>query len=459
MSKVSIRQPLMLYALVFMVLLGFVVVTIASFSVIQASQRSYRRAAAGELRAIAATLAPGAPSAHPLRWGPEGASEAALVSAAAPSGDVDLAAARRAADVDAVSEGSLAVLVAAFPEETYLVASIGSVPRSIAFVEISRMLLPVLLAILAAAALMAFMMSRLLLPPLESLAEVAEDARPAELGGLVAGDAPNEIAEVAQRFRRTVRLLNAERELVEEQRDELGRMQESLVRASKLASVGRLAAGIAHEIGNPLAAVHGYLSLMKAGLEEPQRTEVLERSLRELDRIHATIKKLLTYARQGETASEPRAPFASGRIVKEAVALVRGHPALRAVSIEDTLEDRERLDAYGHAQRLNQVLVNLLLNAGQAMEGRNPATIRITRQLTPETVEIQVEDDGPGIPPELRASVFDPFYTTKDPGEGTGLGLAVSRALMEAMGGDLALRDGTGTGACFTVRLPRATGD
>ena len=159
-------------------------------------------------------------------------------------------------------------------------------PTSSAVSEIARLLPWVLLGSLLGAALLSYALSRVLMGPLEALAEVAETPRPTEDMPLVASDAPNEFVEVARRFRSPVRSLNEERERVEAQRDELPRMQESLVRASKLASVGRLAAGIAHEIGNPLAAVKGYLSLVKRDLPPNERKEIVERSGRELDRIH-----------------------------------------------------------------------------------------------------------------------------------------------------------------------------
>src|SRR5262249_24778291 len=137
-----------------------------------------------------------------------------------------------------------------------------------------------------------------------------------------------------QTFRRTLRRLKEERELMAAQKRELEQMQESLVRASKLASVARLAAGIAHEIGNPLAAVQGYLALLPR-LDDKEQKEVIERSAKELQRIHETIKKLLTYARQEDSA--PLAPIKLSQVVSDALLLVRGHPVMRPVEIEDEL--------------------------------------------------------------------------------------------------------------------------
>lgn len=343
--------------------------------------------------------------------------------------------------------------------EAYLVAELDpKIASSIAFSEIARLAPLMLVGALACAAGLAFMTSRLVMPPLTALAEVARSPRADEPGGLVASDAPNEIVEVARRFRRTVRLLNAERELAEAQKEELQRMQESLVRASKLASVGRLAAGIAHEIGNPLAAVQGYLSLMRQGLSPSERDDVLDRTLRALERIHVTIKKLLMFARPGETTAEPVAPFAVSTVVDEVLELVRSHPTLRLVDIR-TVGFDPTLTALGHPHRLHQVLVNLVLNAGQAMGDTKEPRLELVAEPRPESVLITVRDCGPGIAAAHRAQVFDPFFTTKAPGEGTGLGLAVSRAVVESMGGDLTLAPESKEqrpGAEFIIRLKRA---
>jgi two-component system NtrC family sensor kinase len=459
MKKVSIRQPLVAYALVFMVAVAFVVLTLASFAMVNASRRAYRRATTQELRALSRELSLAEVRRLVASFPASDELALAVVTSSVSALGLDAAAARQVSLQAEERSAFIAVPIAQPGVEAFLVAQVSTtIPVSIAFVEITRLMPLVLLAALAFAAILTFLIARLLLPPLDALAEVAADPRPADpAASLTTPDAPTEIHDVARRFRQTIRLLNEERDLVQAQKDELGRMQESLVRASKLASVGRLAAGIAHEVGNPLAAVKGYLSLLKLGLEEPERTEVLDRSAKELDRIHGTIKKLLTYARQGETSAEPARPLSTRAVVREALALVRGHPALSGTEVVDALGPDEGPDAVGHAGRLNQVVVNLLLNAAQAMEGRPGSKVTLRREAEGERVALWVEDNGPGIPEALRDAIFDPFFTTKEPGEGTGLGLAVSRALMEAMGGDLRLAAHEGEGASFVAHLPTAS--
>lgn len=456
MSKVSIRQPVVLYAMVFMLIIAFSVVTLASLAMVNASRRAYRRSVLQELRAVAKSAPTNvlprivASRPHDLEL------EVGLVSTATPALGVTIEEARTAARKPSLSSSMVVVPVSYGASEAYLVGRFpSSVPLSIAFVEVTRMIPIVLIGALACAAVLAFMIGRLVLPPLTALSEIAQDVRADSGGTLEPSDAPNEIVEVARNFRRTIRMLNDERQRIEAQRDELARMQASLVRASKLASVGRLAAGIAHEIGNPLAAVHGYLSLMKGGLDDAQRDEVLERSLKELGRINDTIKKLLTYAREGEEASEPTTPFSPGKVVEEALGLVRGHPSLRDVQIDNRIPAEAHVIALGHAGRLNQVLVNLLLNAAHAVAGREQQRIVLTLEEAEGQLTLLVSDTGSGIEEENREQIFDPFFTTKAPGEGTGLGLAISRSLMEAMDGDLEVVDSREGGATFAIRLTR----
>lgn len=451
MSRVSVRQPIVIYATVFMFLITVVVVCIAGVSMIRGTHKAFRRAVATELRAM---LARGnlRTIREEIAARPKDLEvEFAIVSTTEAPFGLTLEAANVLAQKPDSSPSFIAHRVTTEPSEIYLVARFDrSVPYSIAVVELTRMIPFSLFGALGCAAILAFMIGRLLLPPLSALGEIARDSA-VRTDGLVSEDAPNEILEVAQSFRRTLRQLKEERERIAAQHQELERMHASLVRASKLASVGRLAAGIAHEIGNPLAAVQGYLAILPK-LDEEERKEVVERSAKELQRIHETIKKLLAYARRDEPSEPPR-PIALSQVIGDAVILVKGHPAIRNVEVMLELGPDGAPDAVAHPGGLGQVLVNLLLNAGQALEGRAAPRIEIRRRIEGENVEVSVEDNGPGIEPDKLELIFDPFYTTKAPGEGTGLGLAVSRSLIESMEGDLTVTSGEGKGARFVIRL------
>ena len=453
-SRTSIRQPLLVYASLFMVLVALVVGVISWFSLVTASQRAYRRAARRSLALVANQRSLNTIEVLDRTPAPMGELTLAIASTTTVAFGLSLAQVRAEASTPSLDSAFVAIPIEAPGRELYLVGLFDStVPMSIALVEVARMTPFVLLGALGCAGVLVVLVGRILLPPLAALREAAEETQPTPDAALSV-PAPNEIVEVAHRFRQTVRQLNEERELVEAQRDELARMQQSLVRASKLASVGRLAAGIAHEIGNPLAAVQGYLSLLDGGLPEEQARDVLARSRSELTRIHETIQKLLTYARTGvERPSEP-GPFDVRAALNEAIGLARGHPALRGIALSTSGVQGAVPNGYGLEDHFRQVIVNLLLNAGHALEGHPAPRVEIRLAFDARFVTVTIIDNGDGVPEDLKEAIFDPFYTTKAPGQGTGLGLAVSRSLMEAIGGDLTVADATGGGAAFSIALP-----
>jgi signal transduction histidine kinase len=229
----------------------------------------------------------------------------------------------------------------------------------------------------------------------------------------------------------------------------LRQQREHLVAQEKLVTVGRLAAGVAHEIGNPLAAVLGYTDLLRA--DEPPdgaRRDSLERIRTETERIRAIVADLLDYSRPVTGAVEP---VRLGDAVEVALSLLRPQARFRDVEVACAGLD-ELPPAASSQSRLTQVLLNLLLNAADAMHGRG--TIAVSGALVEDAVELRIADSGPGVDDADRARIFDPFFTTKEPGKGTGLGLSISRSLVEAYGGTLALAPST-RGAVFVVRLPR----
>lgn len=449
MTHGSIRRALFIYSVVLSLTLAAVVVTFSSLVLLKSTRRAHGEVVRQHVRWLARSLAAEDP------FDDTQGLTAELSVATATIGPISLQDARSAVPEEVDAGGWLSVPIPVPGPESYLVYRLH--PRTAmtgARGEVERLVAVGLGLGLFFGLLLYMLLARLLLPQLTNLQLLAED--PALREGALASDAaPNEIASVGRAFRTSLRALEEEREKLERQHRELERMQESLLRASKLAVVGRLAAGVAHEIGNPLAAVLGYLSLLQQGLPEKEQLEVLERSRRELQRIHETIKKLLTYARPDETQPEPGA-LASPRVVHEALVLVRSHPLLQGIELVESFSPEDELDALGHEGPLGQVIVNLVLNAGHALGGTPAPRIELSRRVEEERVVWTVSDNGPGVPAEHRAHVFDPFFTTKPPGEGTGLGLAVSRSLMERMGGDLVLVPREGEGAIFEVVLPRA---
>ena len=232
----------------------------------------------------------------------------------------------------------------------------------------------------------------------------------------------------------------------------LASQREQLIRTEKLASVGQLAAGVAHEIGNPLAAILGFVDILRAGVDHPtsaaETRDMLDRVKAETQRIHRTIEDLLAYSRPSREEAQPTDAL---KILKASQGLLEPQKRFRLVRVV-TEAPAEWPRVVVSPGRLQQVFVNLLLNAADAMDGEGTVTVSCTR--ADRRVMIAFTDTGPGVPAELRRKIFDPFFTTKPPGQGTGLGLAISRSILETFGGGLDLGSNGGPGASFVVSLP-----
>jgi signal transduction histidine kinase len=231
----------------------------------------------------------------------------------------------------------------------------------------------------------------------------------------------------------------------------LAEARETLLRTEKLATVGRLAAGLAHEVGNPLGAVEGYVELARARLPpdpHPDLVDALARIATAAQRIDRIVRDLLDFARP---AAPLLAPMDLAAAVDASIRLARVQARFKHVEVElDACESLPRVMADEH--HLSQVLLNLLLNAGDAMGGAGQVRL-VARAAQHGRVVLAVEDSGPGIAAVDLPRIFDPFFTTKDPGEGTGLGLAISHRIMESFGGEIAARNGEGGGAVFELRF------
>jgi signal transduction histidine kinase len=243
--------------------------------------------------------------------------------------------------------------------------------------------------------------------------------------------------------------------------EQLRRSQDLLLRQEKLASLGRLAAGLAHEINNPLSSVAGFAEALQRraqsarGRAPDDRHEVSEYLTfiqEEVARAAAIVRRLLDFARQREPSFE-EIDLAS--LARDTVAIFARQAAVANKRIVlDLAPDLPVVRA--DQQMLQQVILNLLTNALDAIEGAGE--VRITAQVFGEHVELSVEDTGCGIPPEYLPKVLDPFFTTKEVGKGTGLGLAICLGIVEQHGGSIEVKsDSRGKGTTVVVRLPVGT--
>jgi signal transduction histidine kinase len=271
-----------------------------------------------------------------------------------------------------------------------------------------------------------------------------------------------EVARLASAFNEMASQLRADRAALQERLEELERAtdelttaQEQLVRSARLAAVGRLSAGVAHEIGNPLAAIRGMLDLMEAGdLARAEEGEFVLRIQRETERIHHTIRDLLDFSRHEPGQSgriESSASLAD--VVEDTVKLVDRQSRFRDIALELAV-DHSLPRVRGDHERLRQLLLNLLFNAADALSGRG--TIEVSATGANGRVQLVVSDDGPGIDGEILDQVFDPFVTTKPAGQGTGLGLAVCHTIVDQLGGSIRAENRSTGGASFEVSLPAA---
>jgi C4-dicarboxylate-specific signal transduction histidine kinase len=346
------------------------------------------------------------------------------------------------------------------------------------------------------------LLRRRLVEPMESL---AADARRIAEGDLHHRVGPLDSLEL-EHLRQSVHAM-ADR-LIEDQRrlaknvesldltnQELIRARDQVVHAARLASVGTLAAGIAHEVGNPLAAILAFADVAKSRLSRGGNDVELLDSIRdEAYRIDRIVRGLLEYARPRKGGATPMSP---GRVLDRVRELLDNQGKLDRLKCTWSVAP-DVPDVVMDPQQLEQVLVNLALNAIDAVEGTEDPRLSVTiaveepevarlparrvddppgidyrhrRRLATDEVRgvdplfnaehvvvIQVVDNGSGIPEDDLENIFDPFFTTKELGKGTGLGLSICARLVEGMGGHIQASNAPQGGACFTIRLPGANG-
>lgn len=236
---------------------------------------------------------------------------------------------------------------------------------------------------------------------------------------------------------------------------ERNQLERQLFHSEKLASVGLLAAGVAHEIGNPLAAILGYAQILKKPDQDPDvRGEWLTAIQSEAERIERIIKELLAYSRPSQGL---RDRLSVNEAVASILAMLTNQKLFRGVNVSMDLDPANPIVIMDR-DHLTQVMVNLVVNAAHALDGQG--WIKVSTKLNRPTAAILVRDNGPGVPAELIDRIFDPFFTTKAVGQGTGLGLSICHRIVESEGGSIRLNQtGPGTGAEFEIRLPLAEED
>ncbi len=303
-----------------------------------------------------------------------------------------------------------------------------------------------------------YILSRIVVRPVDRLLSATEKITGGYYGNRVVVSGPMELARLAESFNIMSDTLRTKEEevgshvrAIEEANRELKQAREEAVRSEKMASVGLLAAGTAHEIGTPLASVIGYAEILASELEhDPSHTDYLVRIMDSCGRIDRIVRGLLEYARPKAPAFED---VDTGKLLLETVELLKHQGQMKKCRVEIASESGLPLVALDPYQ-LQQVLINLMMNAADAMEEGGMMSIS-ARYINPDdTVQIDIADTGSGILPENISRIFDPFFTTKEPGRGTGLGLAIAARIIEGFGGRITVHSSPGAGSCFTLTLP-----
>ena len=323
-----------------------------------------------------------------------------------------------------------------------------------------------------------YLLRRMVIQPISATAEAAEAIATGDLSRRMPPGKTRELAAMSDSVNRMTERLLTE--------------QTQLIRAEKLASVGRLAAGVAHEIGNPLGAINGYLHLLNGAGRTDRDREVITGLERETARIDRIVRGLLDYARPRQRTA---VAIDLNDTVQSVVALLTNQGVLRRITTQTDLDPGMPV-LFGERHDLEQVFVNLLLNAADAMNGegrigiyssrtsttllRNADTRRMSDPLgvnverppltrvqawldagnrPEEVVKVVISDSGTGVPEADVDRIFDPFFTTKEPGRGTGLGLAIVSRIVDNLRGVIWVERAREGGAAFHLIMPLLRAD
>jgi signal transduction histidine kinase len=345
-----------------------------------------------------------------------------------------------------------------------------------------------------------FLLSRVLVKPLKDLVRLTQKISEGDFSQKIEGTPKNEIGQLIGSFNRMIDKLAENQESLENYltslestNKKLVEAQEELTRTEKLASIGRFAAGVAHEVGNPLGAILGYTSILeKEGVDREESKDYLKRIEKEIQRINRIVRELLDFARPSKIEIRE---VNINKVIESTLSLLSYQKGFK--NIETRLDLQNPLAMIkGDESQLSQVMINIILNAVDAMPNggilkiqteelvaEEPVTDRLQRLHSPRRrrgdptesdyshmrkpdplssmmtrfsagnrlVRIRFSDTGMGIKKEDLDRIFDPFFTTKAPDKGTGLGLSISLRIVESMGGEVKVQSEVGKGSTFDL--------
>jgi two-component system, NtrC family, sensor kinase len=348
------------------------------------------------------------------------------------------------------------------------------------------------------------LLSRVLVKPLKDLVQFTQKVTEGDFSQKIAVTSGNEIGQLISSFNRMLERLKENQENIENHvrslehtNKQLKQAREELIRTEKLASIGRFAAGVAHEVGNPLGAILGFTSvLQEQGLDPEESKDYLKRIEKEIERINRIVRELLDFARPTKFETSE---VEMNKVVENTLSLFTFQQNFKTINTQlDLQEELPRIK--GDESQLSQVLINIILNAVDAMPSGgtlgiqtreyvvensfaeelrprnprrrkndpvesdyshlrqlNPLTVMLTKfQRGDRLVKVRISDTGIGIKKGDLERIFDPFFTTKSPDKGTGLGLSISLMIIESMSGEMRVESELGKGSTFEIYLPAA---
>lgn len=324
----------------------------------------------------------------------------------------------------------------------------------------------VIIFVVAVSLFLGIILYKIVSRPVQVLAEGMGKVASGDLDYSVPIESSDEMGLLATTFNSMIHDLKAARdqrekwtqmleEEVAKKTEEIQRTHDSLVQTEKLASLGRMAAGVAHEINNPLTGVVTFAHLLKKRFPpESSEADDLNVIIEQSERCSKIIKNLLTFARAKPTE---KGQVNINDILNKTIFMVKNQAKFHHIKFNIDIEDL-RFIVFGDASQFQQIFLNMFINAVDAMNGRGNIKVA-TRRITEDNkqfVEIEFTDEGCGIKEENMSKLFEPFFTTKPVGKGTGLGLSVSHGIVKHLGGHIKVRSTVGKGTSFFVRLPLA---
>ena len=327
--------------------------------------------------------------------------------------------------------------------------TVVQIPKAKAFEAARQVILRSLLiagTVLVVATFLILFFAASITKPLVALSRATEQIGLGRFDIKIPVSSRDEIGALGERFNRMGEELTTREQALEE-------ANQRLVQSEKMSALGQLGAGIAHEVKNPLASIRGFAQLgIRKTAEDDPMGEYFRIIEKETGRSLKILNNLLKFSRQ-ETAELSRIDL--NEVVTDTLKLVGHQLGMKKVQLDSTLFDG-RLNVLGNANQIEQVLLNLCVNAGDAMEADGGGTLTVTTDLVDGTARITTTDTGCGIPPEVKRKIFDPFFTTKPVGKGTGLGLSVSYGIVKEHKGEITVESEIGKGTTFTITIPLA---